>query len=62
MNLIGRANKMSFWVASIIVWHRKLSDRVKVIDKFIRIAQVKFFGRGYFMGVLDEKSCSGIFF
>eukprot|EP01117_Protostelium_nocturnum_P007328 TRINITY_DN2622_c0_g1_i1.p1 TRINITY_DN2622_c0_g1~~TRINITY_DN2622_c0_g1_i1.p1 ORF type:complete len:1183 (-),score=324.64 TRINITY_DN2622_c0_g1_i1:2249-5797(-) len=37
--LIARANKISFWVASLIVWQNKISDRVKVIEKFIKIAE-----------------------
>ena len=40
MALINRSNRIAFWVATMIVIHRKLSDRVKVIDKFARIAQV----------------------
>jgi len=39
MALINRSNRIAFWVATMIVIHRKLSDRVKVIDKFARIAQ-----------------------
>eukprot|EP00027_Filamoeba_sp_ATCC50430_P005468 CAMPEP_0168560888 /NCGR_PEP_ID=MMETSP0413-20121227/11301_1 /TAXON_ID=136452 /ORGANISM="Filamoeba nolandi, Strain NC-AS-23-1" /LENGTH=1108 /DNA_ID=CAMNT_0008592221 /DNA_START=186 /DNA_END=3513 /DNA_ORIENTATION=- len=36
--LISRANKISFWVASLIVWQAKLADRVKILEKYIKIA------------------------
>jgi len=38
--IVSRANKISFWVASFIVWQMKLVERVKTIEKFIRIAEV----------------------
>jgi len=38
VTLINRANKISFWVASTILWNARMGDRVKVIDKFIRVA------------------------
>jgi len=37
--LISRANKLSFWVASIILWFTKVSDRTKVVTKLINIGQ-----------------------
>jgi len=37
--LIEKINRNSFWVASVILWHSKLSDRVKMIEKYIRIAE-----------------------
>ncbi|EFA76205.1 Ras guanine nucleotide exchange factor [Heterostelium album PN500] len=39
MDLINRANKFSFWVASQILWQEEIADRVKVIEKFINIAK-----------------------
>lgn len=38
--LIARANKMSFFVASTILWHSKVQERIRAIEKFIRIAEV----------------------
>ncbi|KAF2074404.1 hypothetical protein CYY_004300 [Polysphondylium violaceum] len=39
LELINRANKFSFWVASQILWQDDLANRVKVIEKFILIAK-----------------------
>lgn len=39
IRLISRANKMSFFVASVILWHSKSSERSRAIEKFIRIAE-----------------------
>ena len=40
LDLISRANQLSYWVASLIIWSSKLNDRVNVILKCIQIAQV----------------------
>eukprot|EP01133_Synstelium_polycarpum_P017271 gene17271-20596_t len=39
MDLINRANKFSFWVASQILWQEDVYERAKVIEKFITIAK-----------------------
>jgi hypothetical protein len=39
LDLISRANRISFWVASCVVWHTKLADRAKCITKFIQVCQ-----------------------
>jgi len=39
LELINRANKFSFWVASQILWQDDLANRVKVFEKFILIAK-----------------------
>eukprot|EP01132_Coremiostelium_polycephalum_P000405 gene405-512_t len=39
IELINRANKISYWVASLILWQEDIADRVKVIEKFILIAK-----------------------
>lgn len=38
--LISRFNSVSHWVASVILWHEKLQDRVKVVMKLIDLAAV----------------------
>jgi len=37
--MIARANHLSYWVASFILWAPSLVDRVKIVSKFIKIAQ-----------------------
>jgi len=37
--LIERANSLSYWVASLILWHTSLATRVEVIEKFIKIGE-----------------------
>eukprot|EP01117_Protostelium_nocturnum_P002117 TRINITY_DN1275_c0_g1_i2.p1 TRINITY_DN1275_c0_g1~~TRINITY_DN1275_c0_g1_i2.p1 ORF type:complete len:961 (-),score=434.76 TRINITY_DN1275_c0_g1_i2:148-3030(-) len=39
LSLISRANKLSFWVASVILWFPKVADRTKVVAKLINIGQ-----------------------
>eukprot|EP01114_Cavostelium_apophysatum_P024760 TRINITY_DN9813_c0_g1_i3.p1 TRINITY_DN9813_c0_g1~~TRINITY_DN9813_c0_g1_i3.p1 ORF type:complete len:1246 (+),score=370.12 TRINITY_DN9813_c0_g1_i3:63-3800(+) len=39
VDLITRANRTAFWVASLILWESKPSERAKVIEKMIQIAQ-----------------------
>jgi hypothetical protein len=39
LDMISRANRISFWVASCVVWNTKLADRAKTMIKFIQIAQ-----------------------
>ncbi|GAM17522.1 hypothetical protein SAMD00019534_006970 [Acytostelium subglobosum LB1] len=39
MDLINRANKFSFWVASQILWQEDVESRVRVIEKFLNIAK-----------------------
>ncbi|GAM22409.1 hypothetical protein SAMD00019534_055840 [Acytostelium subglobosum LB1] len=39
MELINRANKFSFWVASQILWQEDIGDRVSVYEKFLNIAK-----------------------
>lgn len=40
LDMISRSNKISFWVASLILWNVRLETRVKTIIKFIHIANV----------------------
>ncbi|PRP76409.1 Ras guanine nucleotide exchange factor [Planoprotostelium fungivorum] len=39
LHLIARANKISFWVASIILCQSKVIDRARVIERFVRIGE-----------------------
>jgi son of sevenless-like protein len=39
--MISRANKLSFWVANLIVWFERLKDRSKILSKILKIAEVK---------------------
>jgi len=39
LHLIAKANKISFWVASIILCQNKTTDRARIIEKFIRIGE-----------------------
>jgi len=39
LNMIGRANHLSFWVASLLLWAPTAAERTKVLTKFIMIAQ-----------------------
>lgn len=39
--MIERANHISFWTSSMILWQVRLEERVKVIEKFVKIAEVK---------------------
>ncbi len=38
--MIGRSNKFSFWIGSIILWFAKLEDRCKVISKIFAVGEV----------------------
>eukprot|EP01114_Cavostelium_apophysatum_P011471 TRINITY_DN2574_c0_g1_i1.p1 TRINITY_DN2574_c0_g1~~TRINITY_DN2574_c0_g1_i1.p1 ORF type:complete len:785 (-),score=212.30 TRINITY_DN2574_c0_g1_i1:43-2397(-) len=38
LSLISRSNKISFGVASLILWHAQPAERAKTIEKWIRIA------------------------
>ena len=38
--MISRANKVSFWVATVVMWNDTTSERAKVINKIISIAEV----------------------
>ena len=40
LSLINRANSVSYWVASMILWQEKPKDRKKVTEKFIIIGEV----------------------
>lgn len=40
--LINRQNKLTFWVATVIILQDTLKKRVEVWEKFIRIAEVRF--------------------
>lgn len=37
--MISRANHLSFWVSSFILWAPNLKERTKMLTKFIKIAQ-----------------------
>eukprot|EP01090_Pellita_catalonica_P007974 TRINITY_DN1859_c0_g1_i1.p1 TRINITY_DN1859_c0_g1~~TRINITY_DN1859_c0_g1_i1.p1 ORF type:complete len:1124 (-),score=199.38 TRINITY_DN1859_c0_g1_i1:97-3090(-) len=39
LDMIHRANKVSFWVSSMILWQDKAKDRKKTVEKFIDIAE-----------------------
>jgi len=39
LDLITRANKTAFWVASLVLWEPNVNERAKVIEKLIQIAQ-----------------------
>lgn len=43
VSLIERTNRIAFWVSSTILFPERVSDRVKVFEKWIKIAEVKFF-------------------
>ena len=38
LGLINRVNILSYWVPSLILWPEKLSQRIKVFEKFIKVA------------------------
>jgi son of sevenless-like protein len=38
IEIISRANRLSYWVSSIILWRRAPAARVKVLEKIIGIA------------------------
>lgn len=40
LGLISHANQLSFWVASMILLPQKADDRAKIVDKFVKVADV----------------------
>lgn len=54
LRFIHSLNKLSFWVATSIVWYSDISTRSKVIEKFIVIAHhlQKFGNFNSLMGIL----------
>lgn len=39
LSLISRANRVSFWVASLILFHDTVKDRATMVQKFITIGE-----------------------
>jgi hypothetical protein len=39
--MISRANRLSFWIAGMIMWHSTIAERSNMIQKIIRIAEVQ---------------------
>jgi len=39
MAMIGRVNKVSYWVPNVILWHSSMNDRAKAVEKFIALAE-----------------------
>jgi len=39
IELIGRANKVSYWIASTILYQNSLETRIKIVTKFVNIAK-----------------------
>ena len=39
LSLIQRANRVSFWVATLILFHQKIKDRVRAVTEIISIAK-----------------------
>lgn len=37
--LIDRINKVSYWVASLILWFKNKEDRIKMIEKLLKICE-----------------------
>lgn len=54
MAMITRVNRISYWVPNVILWHSSMSDRGKVVEKFIALADELRKLRNYsaLMGVL----------
>lgn len=48
VSLVDRTNRMAFWVSSMILFPERLSERVQMIEKFIKIAEVKEFQNFFF--------------
>lgn len=48
VSLVDRTNRMAFWVSSMILFPERLSERVQMIEKFIKIAEVKEFQNLFF--------------
>jgi len=62
IELITRANKVSFWVASTILLQPKMKDRVKAISQYIAIGRELVLLRNYntLMGILAGLSTSAV--
>jgi hypothetical protein len=38
--MISRANKLSFWIASLVLWFPSAQERTRVLSKLIQIGEV----------------------
>lgn len=38
--LISRSNHLSYWVASVLLWHHKVSERARTLEKLIDLLEV----------------------